>query len=161
MKRLTAVLLTLGIILAIVANSADFFFRQPYYEFWDLAANSLAVLRAKHFSELYGSYSRWGFHHPGPVFFYLQALGEWLFFDLLHLTPAPFNAQTLANLCMTATFFVAALHAFSQWLDAPTRRWFIPAALAAGVLHFGAVSRLPSYDVLLGSSVFTSAWTAH
>ena len=161
MKRLTAILLTLGIILAIVANSTDFFFRRPYYEYWDLAANSLSVIRAKHFAELYGSYSRWGFHHPGPVFFYVQALGEWVFYDLLHLTPAPFNAQTLANLCLTSSFFVAALASFSRWLTEPARRLFIPAALVVAAMHFGAVARMPSYDMLLGSTPFTSAWTAH
>ena len=161
MKRLTAWLLTLGIIVAIVADSSDFFFRRPYYEFWDLAANSLAINRAKHFAELYGSYSRWGFHHPGPVFFYVQAFGEWLFYDRLHLCPAPFNAQTLANLCVTTSFFVASLAVWSRWVSEPVRRWFVPLALAVGAVHFGAVSRIPSYDMLLGSSVFSSAWTAH
>ncbi len=161
MKRLTAVLLTLGIILAIVADSTDFFFHRPYYEYWDLAANSLSVIRAKHFSELYGSYSRWGFHHPGPIFFYVQALGEWVFYDLLHLTPAPFNGQTLANLCLTASFFVAALSCFSRWLTEPARRLFVPAALVVAAVHFGAVARMPSYDMLLGCTPFTSAWTAH
>ena len=161
MRPRTAWLLTLGIVVAIVADGADFFFRRPYYEFWDLAANSLAINRAKHFVELYGSYSRWGFHHPGPVFFYVQAFGEWLFYDLLHLSPAPFNAQTLANLCVTTSFFVASVAAFSRWVSEAARRWFVPAALAVGAVHFGAVSRVPSYDMLLGSSVFSSAWTAH
>ena len=161
MKRWTAWLLTLGIIVAIVADSTDFFFHRPYYEFWDLAANSLAINRAKHFQEIYGSYSRWGFHHPGPVFFYVQAFGEWLFYDLLHLSPAPFNAQTLANLCVTTSFFVASVATFSHWVSEGARRWFVAAALVVGAFHFGAVSRIPSYDMLLGSSVFSSAWTAH
>lgn len=161
MKRWTAWLLTLGIVVAIVADSTDFFFHRPYYEFWDLAANSLAINRAKHFQELYGSYSRWGFHHPGPVFFYVQAFGEWLFYDLLHLCPAPFNAQTLANLCVTTSFFVGSVTIFTRWISDGARRWFVPAALVVGAVHFGAVSRIPSYDMLLGSSVFSSAWTAH
>ena len=161
MKRLPACLLTLGIILAIVADSTDFFFHRPYYEYWDLAANSLDVNRAKHFSQIYGAYSRWGFNHPGPAPFYFQALGEWLFYDVLHLTPAPFNAQTLANLCVTTSYFVAALTVFSRWLSVPARRWFVAGALAVAALHFGNVDRIPSYNMLLGSSVFTSAWTAH
>ena len=161
MKCLTAVLLTLGIILAIVADSTDFFFHRPYYEYWDLGASSLCVDRAKHFEQLYGSYSRFGWHHPGPIFFYIWAFGEWLFYDLLHLTPAPYNAQTLANLFVTASFFVAALTVFSRWMSAPARWWFVTGALVLGAMHFGAVSRMPSYDMLLGSSVFTSAWTAH
>ena len=161
MKRLTAVLLTLGIILAIVADSADFFFHRPYYEYWDLAASSLCVDRAKHFAQLYGSYSRFGWHHPGPIFFYVWAFGEWFFYDFLHLTPAPYNAQTLANLFVTTSFFVAALTVFSRWVAAPARWWFVTGALVLGAVHFGAVSRMPSYDMLLGSSVFSSAWTAH
>ncbi len=161
MKRLTAILLTLGIILAIVADSTDFFFHRPYYEYWDLGASSLCVDRAKHFAQLYGSYSRFGWHHPGPIFFYVWAFGEWLFYDLLHLTPAPYNAQTLANLFVTTSFFVATLTVFSRWVSAPARWWFVTGALVLGAMHFGAVPRMPSYDMLLGSSVFTSAWTAH
>ena len=91
----------------------------------------------------------------------MWALGEWLFYDLLHLTPAPYNAQILANLVVTASFFVGALTVFSRWVSAPARWWFVSGALVLGAMHFGAVSRMPSYDMLLGSSVFTSAWTAH
>ena len=83
------------------------------------------------------------------------------FYDFLHLTPAPYNAQTLANLFVTTSFFVAALTVFSRWVAAPARWWFVTGALVLGAVHFGAVSRMPSYDMLLGSSVFSSAWTAH
>jgi hypothetical protein len=57
----------------------------------DFAANALQVQNAKHLAELLGNYSRWRFHHPGPAFFYIYAAGEWIFYDLLHLVPAPFN----------------------------------------------------------------------
>ncbi len=162
MKRSSAVLLTLVIALLLIANSADFFFRQSYYEVWDSAANSLSVIRAKHFEQLYGPYSRWQFHHPGPAAFYVQAFGEWLFFDVLHWTHTPFPAQTLPHVLIMAGFFVAALMIFANWLPVGrTRWWFLCAALACAVPHFTAMVHLPSYDVLLGPTTFMSTWSAH
>ena len=162
MKRSTAFLLALVIVLALVANSADFFFHTPFYETWDSAANALSVDRAKHFAQLYGPYSRWGFYHPGPALFYIQALGEWLFYDLLRLTPAPYNAQTLLYVCVSVGFFVAALRVFSRWLAAGRERWwFLCAALGVAILHFTAVNRLHSYDPVLGPNVFFGLWSAH
>ncbi len=162
MKRSSAALLTLVIVLLLVGNSADFFFRQSYYETWDSAANSLSVNRAKHFAQLYGPYSRWGFHHPGPAAFYVQAFGEWLFYDTLHWTRTPFPAQTLAHVAVMGGFFVAALMIFGHWLPAGRARWwFLCAALAGAALHFGAMERVPSYDVLLGLTTFLSTWSAH
>ena len=162
MRRSTALLLTLGIVVFLAANSADFLFRQPYYEWWDLAANSLSVLRAKHFAQLYGPYSRFGFYHPSPAFFYVQALGEWLCYDLGHFVPSPLQGQLLINLCLMAGFYVTALGIFAHWL--PTgRRWgFLCAALLLGVLQFSRMGNLPStYDPLMGPSAFLSVWSGH
>ena len=64
-------------------------FRNPIIEITDFAANSLLVQQARHFSLLTGHYSRWHFHHPGPAFLYLFALGELIFHDILHVAPAP------------------------------------------------------------------------
>ena len=61
-----------GVVLAINGH----WFRVPLIESADLAANSIQVYHAKMFRELLGNYSRWQFHHPGPVFFYLLAAGE-------------------------------------------------------------------------------------
>ncbi len=162
MKRSTAFLLALVIVLVLVTNSADFFFRTPFYETWDSAANALSVGRAKHFAQLYGPYSRWGFYHPGPALFYIQALGEFLFYDLLPWTPAPYNAQTLLYLFVSVGFFVAALRVFSRWLTAGRERWwFLCAALMVAVVHFTAVNHLHSYDPVLGPNVFFGLWSAH
>ncbi len=162
MKRSSALLLTFLIWLLLVANSADFLFRQSYYEVWDSAANSLSVIRAKHFAQLYGPYSRWGFCHPGPTLFYVQALGEWLFHDVLHWTQTPFPAQTLAHAAVMTAFFVATLMIFGNWMPAGRPRWwFLCGALVLAVLHFTAMGRIPSYDVLLGPSAFLSMWSAH
>lgn len=59
----------------------------------DLAANSLQIIRAKHFVPVLGHYCRFGFYHPGPAFVYVYAASEALFHDALHLVPTPFNAQ--------------------------------------------------------------------
>ena len=162
MKRSTTFLLALALALLIVVNSADFFFHQPYYEYWDTAANSLSVNRAKGFAEMYGNYSHWGFHHPGPVFFYVQAFGEWLFHDALHLTPTPYNAQVLINLFLMLGFYLTALRLFTLWLPRGQRGGFLFLALGGGILHFGGMTgRLGSYDLLHGSSAFLSTWPPH
>ena len=162
MRRSTAFLLALGIVVLLAGNSADFFFRQPYYETWDSAANSLSILRAKHFAQLYGAYSRYVFYHPSPALFYVHALGEWLFYDLLHLVPTPFQGQLLINLCLMAGFFAAALSVFVHWLPGSRRGLFLCVALGLGILHFGAMGNINSlYDLLGGTTAFLSVWPVH
>ena len=138
-------------IVFLAANSANFLFHQPYYEWWDSAANSLSILRAKHFAQLYGPYSRFEFYHPNPAIFYFQALGEWLCYDLAHAVPTPFQGQVLITLCLMVGFYVGALSIFAHWLPA-SRRWvFLCAALFLGLLHFSWMSNLSStYDQLGG-----------
>ena len=162
MKRAHALALTFLITALLVANSADFFFRQPYLEVWDSAANSLSVLRAKHFAQIYGPYSRWGFYHPGPTLFYVQAFGEWLFHDLFRWTASPFAGQALAHAGVMSGFFVAALMIFTRWLPVGRARWwFVCVALALATVHFTWMGQVPSYDVLHGPSAFLSPWSAH
>ncbi len=162
MKRTTALALALLIAVLLVANSADFFSRQPYQEVWDTAANSLSVLRAKHFAQLYGPYSRWGFYHPGPTLFYVQAFGEWLFHDALGWTGSPFAGQVIAHALVMSAFFSTALMVLTNWLPAGRARWwFVCGALGLAVGHFTAMGRVPSYDVLRGPSAFLSPWSAH
>ena len=162
MKRASALTLTLLITVLLVSNSARFFFSQPYHEIWDNAANSLSVLRAKHFAQVYGPYSRWGFYHPGPTLFYVQAFGEWLFHDLLGWTRSPFAGQVLAHALVMSGFFVAALMILANWLPSSRARWwFLCGALVLAVPHFTAMGRIPSYDVLQGPSAFLSPWSAH
>ncbi len=137
MKRRTAALLALAVAACLALPSAGFFFRQANYEASDWAANALSVRRASHFAQLYGCYSRWGFYHPGPALFYVQAWGEWLLHDFLPLCRTPFDAQLLTQLCLGCTFLVAALRAFTLFLPAGRRRgWFIGLALAFASVHF-------------------------
>ena len=161
MRRSTAFLLALGIIVLLAWNSGGFFFRRPYYEYWDSAANSLFIQQAKHFQLLYGPYSRYVFNHPGAAFFYVYAFGEWFFHDLLHVVPSPVQGQLLINLCLMTAFYVAALDIFARWLPG-RRRWaFLCVALTFGIVHFSLMKNLPSYEVLDGPSAFLSVWTAH
>lgn len=162
MTRSHAWLLALGIVLLLTALGAEFLFQQSFHPVWDSAANALSVGRAKRFEQLYGPYSRWGFHHPGPAMFYVQALGEWLFYDTLKWVGSPVAGQTLAHAALMSGFFVAALRVFARAVPAGRRRWwFVCGALALAIPHFAAMGRIPSYDVLRGPSALMSLWSAH
>ncbi|MGC5169243.1 hypothetical protein ACLQ2Q_01185 [Microbacterium sp. DT81.1] len=87
-------------------------FAEPMVAWGDDASNGLLILEAKRFSLLEGHYSRTGTNHPGPGWLYLLAGGEALFYDWLHIVPAPFNAVVLAQiviqcLCIAAVGGVA------------------------------------------------------
>ena len=145
---LICVALTLLITAALLFLSRHILFGIPVYELGDVAANSLSVIRAKEFREIYGPYSQWGFRHPGPALFYVYAAAEWILHDLLRLVPAPLNAHIIANLLLTAFFLAAGIAVFARW---SASRCFLALALIIGVLHFGAI----------GGWVFLSTWTAH
>lgn len=87
-------------------------FVTPLIESGDAAANAIQVQNAKHLHELLGNYSRWHFHHPGPFFFYLFALGESLCYNFLHLVPAPLNGEYLAQLLFNVVCLFAAIYVF-------------------------------------------------
>ena len=134
---LVAALLMTGLLLALLVNNRQYLFHTDLFEFEDLSVNSLQIARAKGFHELYGQYSRWGFRHPGPAFFYVQALGEWLFYDRWHLVPRPLNAQMLATLVLNTFFLAVALATAARHVG--WRTAFLPLALCLGVLHFAAI----------------------
>lgn len=104
-------------------------FTQAIYEAGDPASNSMLTIQAKHFDLLTGHYSRVGFHHPGPAYFYLQAFGEWLLHDVTHLVPAPYNGQAMTIMALNATLLGLALTILYTWVRS------VPAVLTAfGVL---------------------------
>jgi hypothetical protein len=86
-----------------------YLFSAKIYETADFAANTVAVLQAKHFGLLTGNYSKEGFYHPGPAFLYVAAAGESVFHDLLHVVPTPWNGQLLAILLLNAALIAASL----------------------------------------------------
>jgi hypothetical protein len=95
----------------------------------DSAANSIITGQAKHFHLLVGNYSRLGFSHPGPAYFYVQALGEWLCHDLFGIVPSPWNGQALAVLALNSAFVAATVTVLTGW----ARSW-VPVALVVGVV---------------------------
>lgn len=62
----------------------------------DHASNSMLVAEAKSLSLLHGNYSRVGFYHPGPYFFFIMATGELVFYDILGIAQSPEAAHRLA-----------------------------------------------------------------
>jgi hypothetical protein len=118
-------------------------FTEPVYPRGDSAANAIITAQAKHFDLLVGHYSRIGFSHPGPAFFYWQAAGEWFFHDLLRLVPAPWNGQWLAVLILNAALVAAALAILRSWAGS----W--PAVAWCGV---AALVFLATHDDLLSST---------
>jgi hypothetical protein len=122
-------------LIILFAVNADVF-RVRVYEEDDFAANSLQIQEAKHFREMLGNYSRFGFHHPGPGFFYLFAAGEALFYDGLHVVPTPFNGEFLILLVADAVFLILTLNRFRSYCSAPL---LIPLALAVVVLFYWSI----------------------
>jgi len=93
-----------------------FIFGGPVLEPGDYAANALQVMQAKHFLELLGNYSRWHFHHPGPIFFYVYAFSEYVLYDWLGIVASPHQAHVLGGIALQSTFIglaclIAARHA--------------------------------------------------
>lgn len=91
-------------------------FTHPVYEAGDPAANSILTLQAKHFALLTGHYSRVGFHHPGPAYFYVQAGGEWLLHDLTRVVPGAYNGQAIAIFALNATLIALGLTILYGWV---------------------------------------------
>src|ERR1700743_2832920 len=54
-------------------------FRHALIEAGDAATIILQINNAQRFHEMLGNYSRWRFHHPGPGFIYILALGDGVF----------------------------------------------------------------------------------
>jgi hypothetical protein len=113
----------------------DFYFGIPLHEYGDLAANSLQVNRATRLLEIYGNYSRFDFHHPGPAFFYVYGAGEVVFNNLLHIVPAAHNGQLLAGALLQSAFLATAIAVLARFA-APNRGLFVTGAAAIALVHF-------------------------
>ena len=135
-----ASVLSAAVFVALVLNSSQTLFRTPLYETDDYAADSLQILKAKQFRETLGNYCRFGFHHPGPAFWYVFGLGETLFHDLTHIVPTPFNGQLIALYALSAFFFGAAV-ALVTTRAGPAGGWFLGLALLFAAWHFGTVGK--------------------
>jgi hypothetical protein len=85
------------VVCGIAGHRTSVLLHRAFYPSGDAAVNSLLVIRAEHLQQLAGNYSRVGFHHPGPAFFYVLGAGELVLHDLLRLGPAPYNGQLLTT----------------------------------------------------------------
>jgi hypothetical protein len=100
---------TLGcitVLTAVVWSRHPEIFTVPLYAGGDEGANSLLVIRAEHFSQFTGNYSRVGFHHPGAALIYMLTAGEVVFHNLLQIAPSYYNAQILAVTVYSVTLLV-------------------------------------------------------
>jgi hypothetical protein len=137
-----AVPFALVLVVLLVRNA--FLFSTPEYENADMGADSILIEQARRFSLLVGNYSREHFNHPGPAFLYVQAWGESLFYDALHLVPTPWNGQLIALYALNALFAASVVAVGYGW----TRSVRGAAATLAVVALFG----------LLHPSMFSSDW---
>lgn len=109
-----------------------YIFGPAYLETGDYAANALQIIDANHFHAIYGNYSRWGFNHPGPFFFYAYSLGETLFLHWLKLVQSPDQAHVLIGIIIQSACLAWAATEFAR-----LSRFFnivVFAAIAAFVL---------------------------
>jgi hypothetical protein len=125
-----------GLLTALLLGRNWALFRTPMVEEGDAAANSILVDNAKQFSQLVGNYSRVGFHHPGPAFLYVHALGEWLFHDVLGVVPSEWNGQAVAVLILNAALIAIAVGIVSRWLRGPESPRWVDVAVAGTALIF-------------------------
>jgi hypothetical protein len=144
--------LWLGIAAIFIGSHVNFLFLQEHSEWGDEAANALQIRRAKVFHELYGNYSRWRFHHPGPALFYAYAAGEWILADLLKVVPSAVNAHVFTGILIQSGFFAWMLVVLRRRV---AHRLLLPLVLIAAALHFGAVN----YNI--ANSSFESIWPPH
>jgi hypothetical protein len=144
-----AVIVSAVVFLAVLLILNRDLFKVPIFEYTDFAANALQVERAKHFRELLGNYSRWGFHHPGPAFFYIFALGEKVLHDWLHLVPSEMNAHILSMVVLNTAFLFGAIGVIAAHCRS---QLFPPVALALSLLFTYVVNR-----TIPGSAIF-SIW---
>jgi hypothetical protein len=129
---------TFVVVAGLLLLRSRFLFTTRLYETADEAANSILVMQAMHFSLLHGNYSMEGFFHPGPAYLYVMAAGQWLFHDVTHLVPTPWNGQLIAiillNSAEVATVaWIVYRRARSAWAAAAVVALIIVAAAAVDV----------------------------
>ena len=138
-RSLAPILLWVLVSALLIGSHYSVLFHEPRYEESDLAANALQIRDAKKGQEIYGNYSRFKFHHPGPAFFYVYAAGEAVFYDLLRVVPAPNNAHAVAGILVQGLFFSWAVSIVAQRTRS---RLVVPLLLVFAAIHFGQVNSL-------------------
>jgi hypothetical protein len=103
------------LLFALLCVRNRFLFTTRLYEQGDAGANSILIEQAKHFTLLVGNYSRERFHHPGPAYMYVQASGDYLFRNALHVVPTAWNAHMLAVFALNSAFVALAVGVVYGW----------------------------------------------
>lgn len=122
-----------------VVSNASFFFRGNQIEFADFAKDALRITNAKHFAEIYGPHSRWGFYHPGPAFLYLYAAGEYLFHDCLGV-----SSHHAAHLLIGVVFQVTCGVIAVRYLAKKSSLTIVPIAIALLFVHWNSMLGAPN-----------------
>jgi hypothetical protein len=104
-----------AVLFALLCLRNRFLFTTRLYEQGDGGANSILIEQAKQFTLLVGNYSRERFNHPGPAYMYVQALGEYLFQNALHLVPTAWNAHMLSVFALDCAFVSLAVGIVYGW----------------------------------------------
>jgi hypothetical protein len=123
------------VLASVLVTQNTFLFSTPMYEQGDSAADSVLIQQALRLRLLTGHYSREGFFHPGPAYLYVQAAGQWLFRNVLHVVPTGWNGQLLAVFAFSAVFTGLAVMVVYGW----TRSWIVAAmtfAVICGMICF-------------------------
>lgn len=125
-----------ALVITFALINRECYFDGPFLETSDAAVNGIMVGHARHFEQIYGNYSRFAFNHPGPAFYYVYALGEWLLTDLTGVSPTPGNAHMATIMVVQSAFFAIAIAMFASWW-----RWraWLPLAMVAAAVQFGPV----------------------
>ena len=144
-----------ALVLVVLLVRNAFLFSTPEYEDADMGANSILIEQARRFTLLVGHYSREHFNEPGPAFLYVQAWGESVFYDALHLVPTPWNGQLIGLYTLNALLAASVVAVGYGW----TRSLRGAAATLAVVALFAAL-----YPPMLSSDwmpyVFVPAYFA-
>lgn len=127
-------------------------FRNKLIETGDQATILYQVWDAEHFRELLGNYSRWFFHHPGPGFMYILALGDTLFRRWLRLCPEPTNAAYLTLLLLNAALLFASIWIFARHCRSSL---FVPMAVLLCLWTVYAINRT------YGPVALSDVWMPH
>lgn len=125
-------------------------FTTAQYPLGDQSVNTLLVNRAIRFDQFVGNYSRIGFHHPGPAFLYVLGWGQWLFRDVLHVVPDPYNGQLVASYLLGAALVALALVSVHRLLG----------SRGATLIAFGILFLFAAQNKLMGDVWFPFLYIA-
>ena len=104
-----------AVLFAVLCARNRLLFTTRLYEQGDAGANSILIEQARHFTLLVGNYSREHFNHPGPAYMYVQAAGEYLFQNTLHVVPTAWNAHMLSVFALDCAFVALATGIAYGW----------------------------------------------